>query len=88
MIVENDLGGINETDNPALQRAKQADLVTLPEHVEGTNCYNCKWVTANKSNKSMCTNEKVRQYVNERMCCALWDAKGVYRPFKQDEKYK
>lgn len=84
MLEPNDLGGINETDKPALERAKKADLVTLPEDVEGTNCYNCKWISSYKNDeKGMCTEPHVRQYVNQRMCCILWSGKGEYRPFKR-----
>lgn len=86
---KNDLGGINEMDKGALERAKGADLVTLPEDVKGTNCYNCKWISRDKkAYGSMCRHPKVKQYVNSRMCCALWDAKGTYRPFEQDDKYQ
>lgn len=90
MLKENKLGGINELDKPALERAKKADLVTLPNDVEGTNCYNCKWISKYKEEyKRMCTHPYVRQYVNERMCCAFWDNSGCYRAFgKMDKKYE
>lgn len=89
MLNINPLGGINETDKPALERAQKADLVTLPRNVKGTNCYNCKWISEYKEKHyAFCKNKSVRQNVNGRMCCALWDAKGTYRPFEQDEKYK
>lgn len=85
----NDLGGVNDMDKSALERAKKSDLVTLPSNVQGTNCYNCRWIgSPKKAYGAMCKNPKVQQYVNARMCCALWDAKGVYRPFKQEEEYK
>lgn len=86
MLKENKLGGINETDNPALERARKVDLITLPKGVKGTNCYNCQWIASYKNpNDAICTHPKVRQYVNERMCCILWSGKGEYRPFKRDK---
>lgn len=88
MLRENDQGGINEMDKPALARAKGVDLITLPDDVEGTNCYNCKWISEYKSDeKGMCTHPEVRQYVNERMCCIEWTNKDEYRPFKRDKKF-
>lgn len=84
MLKENELGGINETDKAALERAKEADLVTLPENIPGTNCYNCHWISSYKNEeKGMCTHPRVRQYVNGRMCCILWTNPGEYRPFKR-----
>jgi hypothetical protein len=74
-------------DKLALARAKEVDLITLPDDVEGTNCYNCKWISMHKGKHgSMCTHPKVRQYVNERMCCILWSNKGEFRPFKREKR--
>lgn len=88
-LEKNDLGGVNDMSNVALVHAKRVDLVTLPESVRGTNCYNCKWISAQKEKDSaFCRNVSVKQYVNNRMCCALWDAKGTYRPFDKEDKYK
>lgn len=89
MLNENDQGGVNETDRPALARAKKVDLVTLPEDIKGTNCYNCKWISKHKDkDKAMCTHSEVRQYVNGRMCCILWSNEGEYRPFKREKILK
>jgi len=86
MLKENKLDGVNETDKPALERAKKVDLVTLPKDVEGTNCYNCRWISEYKHEYyAMCTEPRVRQNVNERMCCILWSGKGEYRPFKRKD---
>ena len=65
-----------------LERAKNADLVTLPEGIEGTNCANCKFVDL--KNK-YCTHKDVDQKVSERMCCALWDAEGTKREWEKEE---
>lgn len=88
-LEKNDLGGINDTDYAAEQRAKKADLVTLPENVKGTNCYNCKWVSNDKKTYgSMCRHPKVKQYVNGRMCCALWANVDMYQPFKRGTDFE
>lgn len=84
MLKENELGGINEMDQPALHRAKEVDLITLPASIHGTNCYNCKWISSHRTDeKGMCTHSRVRQYVNGRMCCILWTNPKEYRPFKR-----
>jgi len=59
-----------------IKRAKRVDLITLPEDVKGTNCGNCKWI-----NEGFCTHPEVKMHVNDRMCCAEWDNKGVKRPW-------
>lgn len=69
---------MNGLKDAALQRAKKTDLVTLPANVQGTNCGNCEYFKAN-----YCVNPKVRQPVNPRMCCALWDAPGTKRAWEK-----
>lgn len=89
MYRKNALDGINDIDAPAIKRAKEADLVTLPEDITGTNCYNCKWISQYKRvNYGMCTHPKVRQNVNKRMCCALWARDGMYTPFKRSKEFE
>lgn len=66
----NDEGGINPKTPEELERAKKADLITLPGGVK-----------ADAINKKMCYNEKIKMFVTERMCCAYWDNKGVKRPW-------
>jgi len=74
----------NEEDKPSrLDRAKAADLVTLPENVEGTNCANCKFIDLKEK---MCKHPQVDQKVSERMCCALWDAEGTIREWEETDK--
>ncbi len=88
-LEKNDLHGINDMEEDALKRAKEVDLVTLPKDVKGTNCYNCRWIdSTKKAYGKMCNNPKVKQYVNERMCCALWANKGMYTPFKRETKFE
>jgi hypothetical protein len=61
--------------------AKKVDLITLPKSVSGTNCFNCVWVKDKKGKIRFCDNPKVKEDVNERMCCAEWDHPDVKRPF-------
>lgn len=82
MLEINSLGGLVDTHKDTLARAKAVDLVTLPISVKGTNCYNCKFIDNKTKSKGYCIHPEVKQYVNERMCCALWDAKGTYRAWE------
>lgn len=87
-LEKNSLGGVNDMNEPALERARNTDLVTLPQAVRGTNCYNCKWISdARQPGHAKCHNKLVDQDVNGRMCCVLWSAKGEYRPFKKKPNF-
>jgi hypothetical protein len=68
-----------------LERAKEADLITLPENVEGTNCGNCKFFSGHGNNfgTGMCIHPRVSQKVTARDCCALWDAPGTKRKWEE-----
>lgn len=81
-LVKNKLGGINDLDASALKRAKETDLLTFDRDINGTNCYNCKWIKNKTQEHGYCGNPKVAQYVNNRMCCAVWDTNASYRPYK------
>ena len=75
-------GGLDQKDQEEMARAKKADLITLPKDIEGTNCFNCKFVD---KKKGFCNHKEVMQNVTARMCCALWDANGVYRPWQKSK---
>ena len=78
----NSQGGLSSEDSKdQLERAKDVDLVTLPTTITGTNCYNCKWIKDKTSKIGYCSNPKVAQYVNNRMCCAIWDSTYALRNF-------
>lgn len=70
---------IKSESSDKLERAKKVDLITLPTGVKGTNCGNCKFINADKN---FCENTKVLQEVNNRNCCALWDAEGTKRAWE------
>ncbi len=68
----NDEGGIDPKTQEEMQKAKEADLITLPGGSK-----------SDATSKKMCYNEKIKMYVTERMCCAYWDNKAVKRPWKK-----
>lgn len=75
-------GGYDPENIAALERAANADLVTLPLNVVGTNCGNCRFVTATGQGTGFCNHPSVLQPVTTRMCCALWDAHGTLRTWE------
>jgi hypothetical protein len=86
MLKVNPLGGVYIDNKAAIDRAKAADLITLPKNIQGTNCLNCKFVSLVRSNYGYCMNPKVKQNVNNRMCCALWSAHGQWEAWNNDKK--
>jgi hypothetical protein len=70
-------GGIDPENEEEMERAKNADLITLPGGSKNEI-----------STKKFCYNNKIKMYVTERMCCAYWDNDGVKRPWKKDAKTK
>jgi hypothetical protein len=73
-------GGLVPTDK---ERAKAADLITLPDGVSGTNCANCSVYFRKIEGKKhgYCVHPKVDQPVNNRNCCQFWDAYETIRHF-------
>lgn len=69
--VLNDEGGIDPKNDKETDRAKKADLITLPG---GTK--------ADATTRRYCNNEEIKMFVTVRMCCAYWDNVGVKRPWK------
>jgi hypothetical protein len=67
----NEEGGIDPKNKDDLERAKKADLITLPGGSK-----------VDASTKRFCNNEQIKTYVTVRMCCAYWDNAGVKRPWK------
>lgn len=61
-------------------RARKVDLIVLPEKIKGTNCGNCEYFD---SATKWCNHSQVTQNVTDRMCCALWDAPGTKRKWKE-----
>jgi len=55
----NDEGGINPQNEEKMDRAKEADLITLPGGSK-----------ADVTDKKYCYNNNVKMYVTIRMCCA------------------
>jgi hypothetical protein len=69
-------GGLVPTD---IKKAKHSDLITLPQAVEGTNCFNCTWVMDKEGEVRLCEHPDVQQDVNKWMCCKYWDNPKVKR---------
>jgi hypothetical protein len=65
----NSQGGIDPDNDEDMERAKKADLITLPS---------TKQVV---TGKKFCNNENVLVLVTSRMCCIYWDNKGARRPW-------
>lgn len=66
----NDEGGIDPVNPEEMERAKSADLITLPGGSK-----------ADATSKKLCCNEEIDMNVTVRMCCANWDNVGVKRPW-------
>lgn len=67
------------TSRSALQRAKDADLVTFGPGVTGTKCANCEYVDGHT-----CKHPKVSQTLADpaKMCCIYWDRPGTKRAWE------
>ena len=70
----NEEGGIDPKTSQEMERAKKADLITLPGGLKSETV-----------NKRLCYNTNIKMYVTARMCCGYWDNEGVKRPWKRNE---
>ena len=75
----NERGGFDYSGD-GLKRAQDADLITLPPNIVGTNCSfkNCKFTDEN----DFCTHPKILLPVTPRMSCSLWDNDEAMRSWK------
>ncbi len=67
----NGVGGIDPKNKDEMDRAKTADLITLPGGSD-----------AEAKTKRYCDHSAIRMFVTVRMCCGYWDNEGVKRPWK------
>ena len=67
----NNEGGIDPKNSEEMDRAENADLITL---LGGSK--------ADASTKRFCYNKKIEMYITVRICCAYWDNDSVKRPWK------
>jgi len=74
-------GGFEPKTNEQKSKWKKVDLITLPEEVKGTNCFNCKFIAKKEGNVGYCTHKDVQEWVTSKMCCALWDHSNVKRSY-------
>lgn len=76
-FLRNTLTGAIRLARPSQQspteRAREADLIVLPDGVPGTNCFNCLYVKRKDEARGFCRHPKVFQAVSARNCCAFWD---------------
>lgn len=56
-------------------RAAQADLITIPDEVDGTNCANCRFVDTNRCDHPLMQIDLLDG--PENMCCDYWDEPGT-----------
>jgi hypothetical protein len=71
-----------EEPNISPHALQKADFITYPKEVEGSNCGNCRF-----NLKGECQNDHLQgQYVNDRNCCAYWDAPGTLRDWDEQVK--
>ena len=71
--IQNAEGGIDPKTPDELERARKADLITLPGGVK-----------SDATTKKFCGHEKIQMFVTVRMCCAYWDNASVKRPWKKN----
>jgi len=80
--------GIRPTTEEQVKKFKHADLIVLPEKIEGTNCGNCKYAADKSGGMMFCKHPDLELVVTERMCCKYWDHKDVKRNWKVGKEYK
>lgn len=78
----NEEGGY-EYSGEALERAKNADVITLPPKIIGTTCAegNCMY-----GKNNFCIHPKIQLPVTDRMTCGWWDNELVKRPWGKPEE--
>jgi hypothetical protein len=72
--------------SPAQQdelRARNVDLIEIPDGIAGTSCGNCSFFKDH-----YCNNTMVLQSVGPHDCCNLWNAPGVVRKWEKSLKHK
>lgn len=68
----NEQGGYDPQGSEEMARAKENDLITLPGKIKVTETHRC-------------LHKDIDMDVTAHMCCALWDANGVYRPWMKSK---
>ena len=62
-------GGLKAPNDEYIKMSKEVDLATLPGK-------------ATVKIKAFCDNDKVKDWVTERMCCSMWDSDRVIRDYE------
>ena len=68
-----------------MQTAQAANLMTLPDGVEGASCANCMAfrVLDPETGAGFCTNPAVKQDTTARMVCGNWDSGDAHKAWEQ-----
>lgn len=74
----NSLGGYDPATAEAIDTFRQADLITLPRGIAGTNCGNCGFFR-----DGFCAHRLIRKPVTVRMCCSYWSRPDVERVWRK-----
>ena len=72
--------GVRPKTEKEVEKFKHADLIVLPESVQGTNCGNCKYA----DETMFCRHHDIKTQVTKRNCCKYWDNKDVKRDWKME----
>ncbi len=76
--------GIRPHTEEEIKKFRHADLIVLPDTVEGTNCGNCKYASDKSDGMMYCKHPDIEIYVTDRNCCKYWDHPEVKRNWKQE----
>jgi len=64
----NEQGGRDPQGSTEMERAKEYDVITLPGKITVTEIHRC-------------LHKDINMDVTSHMCCALWEAEGIIRPW-------
>lgn len=81
-------GGLRPRNEEEVKKFKHADLIVLPNNIEGTNCGNCKYASDKSNGMLYCKHPDLELVVTEKMCCRYWDHADVKRNWTVSKEYK
>lgn len=79
--------GFRPKNEAELKKFKHADLIVLPNKIEGTNCGNCEYGSEKGIDGILyCRHKDLECWVTDRMCCKYWDHADVKRNWKRGDE--